>query len=307
MNTTHTAIKLAWIGTLSTFNIVTNAIVVAVIAKYPQLREDRTNLFMLSMMTADVLYGICVMPLSAVLCSGASQSILAAMPYLPNVVMLYSRSIAIVGLNSLSWVTLCKMIAITKPFVYERHLNTTRCYVIIAIIWSIGFLVGLACFRVETDWSTSVCMPRMNRSSAVDAVTDFVFLMCAVSPVILIVFGTTNIFMVIVRTHQQIASQVQSMGGEQGTDGHTTSATLQSIRSGRNVLIICASIVLLLLPTLAYDIYASVSGKTGEVYLINFIVMWTAAWNTVVNSILFVFLYRYVRKKTFEMLKGMCA
>ena len=247
---------------------------VAVITKYPQLREDRTNLFMLSLMTADILYGTLVMPVSAVLCSSASQSILAAMPYLPNIVMLYSRAIAIIGINSLCWVTLCKMIAITKPFVYERHLNATRCYIIITFIWSIGFLVGLACFRVETVWSTSVCMPRMNTSSAVDNVTDVTFIVCAVTPIILIVYGTTKIFMVIVRTHQQISSQVQSMGGEQGAEAKNTSVTRQSIRSGRNVLIICASIVLLLVTTFTYDIYASASGKTGEVYLINFFLMW---------------------------------
>ena len=152
--------------------------------------------------------------------------------------MLYSRAIAIVGINSLCWVTLCKMIAITKPFVYERHLNATRCYVMIAFIWSIGFLIGLACFRVETVWSTSVCMPIMNPSSAIDAVTDLTVIACAVIPIILIVYGTTKIFMVIERTHQQISSQLQSMGGEQGAEAKTTSATRQSIRSGRNVLII---------------------------------------------------------------------
>ena len=129
MTTTHTEIKVLWIGLLSTLNIVLNGIVVAAITKYPQLLEDRTNLFMISLMTADILYGTLVMPLSAGLCSSAGQYILAAIPYLPNIVMLYSRAIAIVGINSLCWVTLCKMIAFTKPFVYERHLNATRCYV----------------------------------------------------------------------------------------------------------------------------------------------------------------------------------
>ena len=108
----------------------------------------------------------------------------------------------------------------------------------IAFIWSIGFLIGLACFRVETVWSTSVCMPIINHSSAIDAVTDLTFIACAVIPIILIVYGTTKLFMVIVRTHQQISSQLQSMGGEQGAEAKTTSATRQSIRSGRNVLII---------------------------------------------------------------------
>ena len=148
-----------------------------------------------------------------------------------------------------------------------------------------------------------MCVASLKPSSAIDAATDLTFIICAVTPIILIVYGTTKIFMVIVRTHQQITSQVQSMGGEQGTGEHTTSATLQSIRSGRNVLIICASIVLLLLPTVAYDATTSVTGKTDEVYLIQFFVMWNAPWATVINSILFVFLYRYVREKTSEMIK----
>ena len=153
-----------------------------------------------------------------------------------------------------------------------------------------------------------MCVARLKPSSAIDAATDLTFIICAVTPIILIVYGTTKIFIVIVRTHQQITSQVQSMGGEQGTGEHTTSATLESIRSGRNVntLIICASIVLLLLPTVAYDATTSVTGKTDEVYLIQFFVMWNAPWTTVINSILFVFLYRYIREKTSEMIKGMC-
>ena len=63
-------------------------------------------------------------------------------------------------------------------------------------------------------------------------------------------------------------------------------------------------LVLLLIPTFAYDIYASVSRNSDEVYLINFFVMWSGSCNTVVNSILFIFLYRSVREKTIEMLKG---
>ena len=247
------------------------------------------------------------MPPSAVLCSSASQSVLVVIPYLPNVVMLFSRWFCIAGLNSLAWVTVSKMIAITKPFVYERHLNSTRCYIIIGLIWSVGFVIGVASFCVETNWSTNVCMPRMILSSAADNITDLSFLIFAVFPVILIVHSTTKIFLVIVRTHQQITSQVQSMGGEQGTGGQTTSATLQSIRSGKNVLIICASIVLLISPTFGYDIYASASGRNSdEGYLTHFIAMWIGPLNTVVNSILFVLLYRYVREKTSEMLKGIC-
>ena len=76
MNITHTTIKVAWIGALCTLNIVTNGIVVAVIAKYPRLREDRTNIFMLSVMMADMLFGILVMPLSAVVLTKSRHVVL---------------------------------------------------------------------------------------------------------------------------------------------------------------------------------------------------------------------------------------
>ena len=259
---------------------------------------------MLSLMVADILYGTLAMPVSAVLCSGAGQYVLAAMPYLPNVHILLSRCVVIVSTNSLSWVTLCKMIAITNPFIYERYLNSTRCYIIITVFWSIGLFLGLACFRVGAHWSPHVYLPRIDSSSSAAAITDFSFLILGMAiPVILIVYGTTKIFIVIVRTHTEISSQVHSMGGDQINAGQSTSATLQSIRSGKNVLIICYSIVLILMPTLVYDVRSSLSDHVDEVYLYSFFMMWIAPWNAVVNSVLFVFLFRNVRAKTMEMMK----
>ena len=84
MNSTYTEIKLATIGTLMTLDLVTSSIVIAVLTRYPQLREDRTNLFMLSLMVWDISYGITVMPISAMLCSNAGESILDLIPQLPN-------------------------------------------------------------------------------------------------------------------------------------------------------------------------------------------------------------------------------
>ena len=308
MNYTYAPeIKAASIGTLSVLDIVTNSIVIAVIVKYPQLREDRTNLFMLSLMISDILYGTFVMPLSAVLCSSASQSVLAAMPYLANVHMVCVRWLATTSLNSLSWVTMCKMIAITKPFVYDRHVNSYRCGIIIALIWSIGFLIGIATLRVDINWNNTFCLSRITASSAADSITTLSFLTGITIPVILIVYGTGKIFLVIVRTHRQITSQVQSISGCYDTCGQPTSATLQSIRSGKNVLIICASIVIIVMPTIIYDMHNSISGDVDDLNLFRFFMMWIAPCNTVVNSILFVFLFRSVRNKTGEMMINICA
>ena len=307
MNSTYTEIKLATIGTLMTLDLVTSSIVIAVLTRYPQLREDRTNLFMLSLMVSDISYGITVMPISAMLCSNAGESILDLIPQLPNIWMVFSRMLGTISFNSLAWVTVCKMIAITKPFVYERYLSTIRCYIIIALIWTFSFIVGIVSLRVDVSWIHNVCFSRIDSSSAGDAITEFSFLIGITVAVLLIVYGTAKIFFVIVRTHHQITSQVQSIGGDQDVGAQTRSATLKSIRSGKNVLIICASVVALTMPAIAYDIHRSASGGSDDLHLVSFFVMWIAAWNGVVNSLLFLFLYHSVRNKTADMLKEMCA
>ena len=202
--------------------------------------------------------------------------------------------------------TVCKMIAITKPFVYERYLSTIRCYIIIALIWTFSFIVGIVSLRVDVSWIPNVCFSRIDSSSAGDAITEFSYLIGITVPVLLIVYGTAKIFFVIVRTHHQITSQVRSIGGDQDAGAQTRSST-QSIRSGKNVLIICASVVALTMPAIAYYIHRSAAGGSDDLHLVSFFVMWIAAWNAVVNSLLFLFLYRSVRNKTADMLKEMCA
>ena len=46
-------------------NMILNSLVIAVIARYPQLREDRTALFVFSLTSSDLALGCTVMPISA--------------------------------------------------------------------------------------------------------------------------------------------------------------------------------------------------------------------------------------------------
>ena len=307
MNSTYTEIKVASIGILSVLDIVTNSIVIAVIVKYPQLREDRTNLFMLSLMVSDIAYGILFMPLSAWLCTNARESTLDVMSTLTDIHMVFGRLFATTSFSSLAWVTVCKMVAITKPFIYERYLANSGCYIIIALIWSLGIMIGTASLWVDTVWSPELCMSFIARSSVANAIPGITFMIVISISVILIVYGTAKIFMVIVRTHREITSQVQSIGGEQSTHGQTTSATLQSIRSGKIVLIICASAVLISTPSILHGIYSSIFVTRDEHHnMVKFCLVWSAPCNSVANSFLFVFLFRSVRSKTVEMMKGAC-
>lgn len=64
-------IKLTIIGGVIILNITLNGNVVAVIVKYPKLREGRTTLFIPSISLADLSKGCRVIPISIALCSEA--------------------------------------------------------------------------------------------------------------------------------------------------------------------------------------------------------------------------------------------
>ena len=298
-------IKLTSITVVIVCDVIANAMVIAVIVKYPQLREDRTNLFMLSLMVADLLVGITHMPISAMLCSNSKQAVLDMIPYLPKFQLICMRLFVFAAVKSMCWVTVCKMVAITKPFTYERHLSRTRCFMIIAMIWFTGFLVCLAGLPLEATFNTKICLTRIDDASPADALAMHSFVIGIAVPIVIITCATARIFAVILRTHRQIVSQAQSIGGDQGSVVQATSPTLQSIRSGRNVLIICAAIIAGMMPTMIYDVITSERG-TGEWNLLSFFIMWTAPCNTFIISFLFVFLHRSVRSKTAEMLTGVC-
>lgn len=66
-------------------NLILNTLVIAVIARYPELREDRNTLFIVSLSAADLANGCTAMPLVAAICSSAIPSILNEHKYLPKV------------------------------------------------------------------------------------------------------------------------------------------------------------------------------------------------------------------------------
>ena len=82
-------------------------------------------------------------------------------------------------------------------------------------------------------------------------------------PVVVIVYATTRIFFIIVRTHIEITMQVNWIGGEAGAVGTIPNVTLKSICSGRNVLLICLADVILTIPITVSTI-ALVLGKSNN-------------------------------------------
>ena len=63
------------IGIVSVCDATLNTFVIAETAKYQQLREDRTNLFTMSILFSDLIFGITCMPISAILCWSVTKHI----------------------------------------------------------------------------------------------------------------------------------------------------------------------------------------------------------------------------------------
>ena len=122
-------------------NIAFNSLVIAVIVRYPQLREDLTTLFMFSLSLSDLANGCTVMPISAAVCSKATTNVRNVLQYLPHIQAMCSSWFVVNSMHSLCWVTVCKMVAITKPLHYEQTLTQARCYIIIAGIWLFGAII----------------------------------------------------------------------------------------------------------------------------------------------------------------------
>ena len=59
---------------LSVVNVILSTIVIAMVTKYPILREDRTTLFMLSLTLSDLANGCTTMPIGAAVCLRATPN-----------------------------------------------------------------------------------------------------------------------------------------------------------------------------------------------------------------------------------------
>ena len=135
--------KAPAISALIIMNMVVNALVIAVIARYPELREDRTTLFMFSLSVSDLATGCTFMPISAALCSSTTVGIADMFAYLPNIHAFLFWWFGFNSMYSLCWLTVSKAIVILNPLRSEQLLPRNRCYAIIVFNWVFVFSLRL--------------------------------------------------------------------------------------------------------------------------------------------------------------------
>ena len=234
-------IKPVIISAVIIMNMSLNVLVIAVIVKHPQLREDRTTLFMLSLTLSDLANGRTAMPISATIFSNATPQARAMRDLLPMFHLMCTVWFAFNSLHSLCWMTVYKMIAITKPLRYEQILSRNRCRAIVCFTWLSGVVVATMFLHGKTTTTDmKTCVVRKDgHSIAIRAIFLIGFTLGHVTPTVVIVYSTARIFCVIVRTHLRITTQVNSVVVELASVRDVPWLTLKSIRSGRNALLMC--------------------------------------------------------------------
>ena len=292
--------KTAMISSVVVLNVVLNSTVIAVIVKYQQLRDNPTHLFMVSLFGADLVHGMTALPISATLCYIASIA-KDEDNYLVAIQFAGLRWCFFTSLLSLCFVTVSKMVSITRPLHCDRMFTKTRCYVIVASIWVTGAVLVILWSQASMSWSRDLCITRPSQVTKLSAITRVIY--NASLFVALVAITYLKIVQVIFRTHLDMTSQVHSIGGNTATMATDVSLTLMSIRSGRNVLIICAVTVILTIPGIIYSAGLSIYGGTGLSPSFGFIAIWIAMCNTFVNSLLYLFLFRSVRTQAASMFR----
>ena len=110
------------------------------------------------------------------------------------------------------------------------------------------------------SWSRDLCITRPSQVTNLSAITRVIYNASLFVALVAITYATVKIVQVIFRTHLDMTSQVHSIGGNTATMATDVSLTLMSIRSGRNVLIICAVTVILTIPGIIYSAGLSIYG-----------------------------------------------
>ena len=296
-----TVVKTVTISTVTALNIVMNVLVIAVIARYPQLREDRSTLFMFSLTISDLANGCTAMPISAVLCSSATESV----GNILNMHKFFTRMFGLVSLHSLCWVSLSKMVAIVTPLRYEQLLTSNRCYLIIGLTWLFGAGIAFAGITHGAKWSRKLCICTVVDYPDVPPSTIVGMTAGVAVPLVATIYASARIFAVIVKTHLRITAQVNSIGGcDHGAPSGQT-LTLQSVRSGRNILIICLAALALTIPMVVYSF--TVLFDTDMPSSFEFASVWILMCNSSVNGIIYLTVFRSVRYKMARMLKELRA
>ena len=297
----YTFVKPAIIGILTTINLLSNSLVIGVLLRFPQLREDRNTLFILSMSFSDLGSGLFNILPSAVLCSSAAPFLLSGFPYMPTIIGFTMWWFSFVSMYSLCWLTLSKNVAIAMPFRSDQLLSRKRCHVINGLTWLVAFSFSAVLLSEDLGFDQGICTYNYANDSTLILYYSVVSVFTLFLPRVLLTWGTVRIIIIVMRTHRQIAAQARAVSTEESSSGTVTAKTL---RSSINIIVICVVSIVLTTPIVIYLVQVNTSSYRFP-DLFGFVCVWMFQLNMVANGVLYLIIFRSVRKKTVAMIRNM--
>ena len=294
-------LKSAILVALTIMNIVTNSLVIAVIVRNPQLLDDRMTLFMLSLSVSDLASGCTFMPMSAILCHYDASGTLSYLPKVQFFFMTWFISTSWLGLLG---VTVTKTIAIMRPLRYRDIMTTSRCNAVVGWGWMLCLCqaVLLSALSGNITCNVDMCSYRLPINKNYSTLFATLVVLSSGSLFLLLSYSSAHIFIVVLRAHKQIAALAQSMGRTTGSDVTANNMTRRSVRSARNIFIICVTAMALASPLVLFSITRNVWNSYWVSKWFGFIAMALFACNSFMDGLLYVFLYRSVRRKMSRLL-----
>lgn len=136
-----------------------------------------------------------------------------------------------------------------------KYMLGNRCYTIIFFTWFTVALLSILGSRKAADWDMAACLfDEANASSyecnasESDVAIIFSLVLTVWAVLVAAIIYATVIFNAVIRAQQQIIAQVISIGGHVAVVRPIPSPKLHSIRSGKNMLVICFVVFILTNP-----------------------------------------------------------
>ena len=199
-----------------------------------------------------------------------------------------------------------KAVTIIAPFRAEKWLSHKRCQIIIATTWIVGFLLSTLNVMGDATWNVSMCNFRYPDIPGLGPVYQAYFLVAGVVPRVLLLYFTVRIFIVVLRVHRQIADQADAVITGELEPSTRDNVTARALRSSINVIVICVVAIIVTTPVFVFSIAHNITGAALPVGF-DFAAMWLLKFGTIINSFLYLFLFRSVRKKVCQMFNEMLA
>lgn len=288
--------RLIVAATITCLTISCNVFTILLLRRSTGDSEKRQDvLFVQSLFTSDLVCGVTTMLMAVV--SGMFPSGIATGSYFYKIQMFFWNWSACCSLYCMAAISFVKLLAITRPLLFEQDVTTRRCLLVIAGLWVFTFLISLPILTeyVEILYIDSQMLSVISfESQAYNLAVGFLVAFPA-SITIFLSYG--KIFLVILK-HKRTIVDVNQCECEQPT----SLAVISTIRSAKRMVIIIGLYFVVYAPAFLALSSGIISNPDTRDEWYCFVSMWLMLSNTCINSIAYVTMYSETRAAARKML-----